>query len=101
MSNVLSFRSLAGKLREHDKRQHFWVCFLLQALFLPWLSILLSVLLALLIGTGKECWDQLYGSGFCWYDMLANVLGIIVGVTVFMALQLCGLPLFQAGVWPA
>ena len=27
-------------------------------------------------GLGKEIWDACYGSGFCWYDMLGNAIGI-------------------------
>ena len=77
---------LLAKLRETDKRKHFWVCFCLQLVFLPWLPLLESVGLALLIGTLKECWDQRYGSGFCWYDMLANILGIVAGVIAYVLL---------------
>ena len=84
---MLSLHSLVLKLGEEDKRKHFWVCFCLQFLFLPWLSLLQSISLALLIGVLKECWDQYYGSGFCWYDMLANTLGIVAGVLAFLILR--------------
>jgi len=84
---MLNLRLLVLKLGEEDKRKHFWVCFFLQFLFLPGLSAGLSIILILLIGTLKECWDQRYGSGFCWYDMLANTLGMTVGLIAFMALQ--------------
>ena len=91
---MLNLRLLVLKLGEEDKRKHFWVCFCLQFLFLPWLSVGLSIILTLLIGTLKECWDQRYGSGFCWYDMLANTLGIAVGLIAFMALQTLWLTFF-------
>jgi len=84
---VIAFSALRSKLAEQDKLKHFWVCFCLQFLFLPWLPVTLSITLALLIGLLKECWDQRYGSGFCWYDMLANVLGIVAGLVVFMVLS--------------
>lgn len=85
-----SYKALLVKLGETDKLKHFGVCFVLQLVFLPWLSVLASIGLALLIGTLKECWDQRYGSGFCWYDMLANVLGIGAGVAVYMLARSLG-----------
>ena len=84
---MVSASSLGKKLREEDKLKHFWVCLCLQVFILSWLSVLLSIALVLLIGTLKEGWDQLYGSGFCWYDMLANVLGITVGLAVFQLVR--------------
>ncbi len=78
------YNLLLVKLKESDKLKHFWVCFFLQIFFLPWLSVLASIGLALLIGILKECWDQRFGSGFCWYDMLANILGIGAGVIVYL-----------------
>jgi len=88
---MLNFRSLVLRMGEEDKRKHFWVCFFLQFLFLPLLSVGWAMILILLIGTLKECWDQRYGSGFCWYDMLANALGMVAGLLAFMALQALGL----------
>ena len=82
-----SHSSLLVKLGELDKLKHFWVCFFLQIVFLPWLSVWASIGLALLIGLLKECWDQRYGSGFCWYDMLANVIGIAAGVIAYLLLH--------------
>ena len=87
-----SYKTLLVKLKESDKLKHFWVCFFLQIAFLPWLSVLASIGLALLIGILKECWDQRYGSGFCWYDMLANILGIAAGVIIYV--------LVSGSVWP-
>lgn len=81
-----SYKLLLLKLGEPDKLKHFWVCFFLQIVFLPLLSVSASIGLTLLIGTLKECWDQRYGSGFCWYDMLANILGIAAGVIIYVLL---------------
>ena len=87
MKGKATCQPLLEKLRETDKRKHFWVCFCLQFVFLPWLSLWGSMGLALFIGTLKECWDQRYGSGFCWYDMLANILGIGAGVIAYILLH--------------
>ena len=88
VNEVGPFVLLLEKLREEDKHKHFWVSFLMQFVFLLWLPVAISTGMTLLIGTAKECWDQCCGTGFCWYDMVANVLGIGAGVMVFTALQL-------------
>ncbi len=36
--------------------------------------------LVLLVGLLKECWDHYYGSGFCLYDVSANLAGQGVAV---------------------
>ena len=78
---------VGDKLREQDKLKHFSVCFLLQWVFLPWMSVVASIIATSLIGLAKELWDQRYGSGFCWYDMMGNTLGIICGIAVYAPLQ--------------
>lgn len=84
---------LAFKLNEEDKQQHmtwsFWLthgaCILWPA---PW--ALAAVALA---GLGKEIWDARYGSGFCWYDMLGNVLGM---AAAWIVISLAPEGLYQA-----
>lgn len=68
---------------EHDKRQHFWVSLILVmllAIFLP--SLWRAAGAALLIGLAKEVWDHFYGSGFCWFDMVANCAGVAAGLVI-------------------
>lgn len=79
---------LVEKLREDDKRKHFFVCFFLQLVFLFLLPVVISAFITLLIGFFKECWDKYCGTGFCWYDMAANVLGVGAGTIVFIVLQM-------------
>jgi len=43
------------------------------SLFFP---LTVALVLTFLIGLGKEIWDRYYGSGFCFYDMAANLIGI-------------------------
>ena len=76
---------LLAKSREEDKQQHFYYSmfiFLVGFLMLP--GVLSSVLGAFLVGLGKEIWDHYFGSGFCWYDMLANQLGIVFGWVIIL-----------------
>jgi len=40
------------------------------------------------IGLAKELWDRRYGTGFCWYDMLANALGMATGLILLIPFTL-------------
>lgn len=80
------FQILPGKLREEDKRLHmiwsFWL--LLAAQFLwpaPW-----AFAVVFLIGFAKECWDSRFGSGFCFFDMFANIVGSSAALLLTLAL---------------
>jgi hypothetical protein len=33
-----------------------------------------------LLGLVKECWDFRYGSGFCFFDMMGNLIGSVAGL---------------------
>lgn len=84
-------RGLVGRcLSEEDKRLHikwsFWLTVGAHAFWPPvW-----AVTLVFFIGLGKECWDQFYGSGFCWLDMSSNMAGIAAGTALY-AIVLHGL----------
>jgi hypothetical protein len=70
-------RLVFEKSIQEDKKQHFLVCFILMLGFLPYMSIIYSVIITLAIGFLKEIWDIYFGTGFCWFDMSANILGIL------------------------
>jgi len=44
------------------------------------LPMMYAIIFTFLIGLLKECWDHYYGSGFCFYDMLANMIGILSSI---------------------
>ncbi|MCL1479712.1 MAG: hypothetical protein MH219_20415 [Marinobacter sp.] len=70
---------------QRDKQQHFAVCFFLTAGFLmvPFTTgSIVAIVTA--IGLAKELWDRRYGTGFCWYDMLANGLGLATGLALLL-----------------
>jgi len=73
------YRSLIRHSREYDKRQHFFYSLVLILVAVPVLGGWGGVLVVTLIGLAKECWDHYWGSGYCWLDMLANMLGIALG----------------------
>jgi len=70
-------------LIQRDKQQHFIACFFISLFTLPFVSLVFSFTLAMAIGLLKEIWDHYYGSGFCWFDMQANVLGATAGTIVY------------------
>jgi hypothetical protein len=73
---------LPVKLKEKDKIQHITWSFglLLGALF--FMPPLIAFAAVLLIGLAKEFWDLRYGSGFCLYDMVGNVIGGLGGIAI-------------------
>jgi hypothetical protein len=62
--------------QQEDKQKHF-VCSLVLLLLLSYFfSAETALVLTFFIGFGKEVYDHFYGSGFCWFDMFANALGV-------------------------
>lgn len=82
-----AFGVMAAKMREEDKRQHmvwsFWLTF--GALLVVKAPAAFGVVM--LIGLLKECWDARYGSGFCCFDLCANLIGSLGALAV--ALPAC------------
>ena len=88
MADLSSFvRTILAKMQEEDKRKHivwsFWLI-LVALLFLPVAEAFIAVFM---IGLAKECWDHFYGSGFCLFDILGNLLGSIIGTLLFLAIS--------------
>ena len=75
-----SVQSLSLKFKEEDKAKHlFWSFWLTMGALLVWSSPTVFAVVFLL-GLGKECWDSKYGSGFCLYDMVCNLVGSVAGL---------------------
>lgn len=81
MTNVIRqfFLQLPAKLREEDKGKHMTWSFWLTLAALSTMPTAAALLIVLLIGLGKECWDFRFGSGFCVFDMAGNIIGIAAG----------------------
>jgi len=79
---------LQERLQEEDKQQHFLYSLGILLLSYCLFSLMFSLVITLLIGLGKEIWDHYYGSGFCCWDMLANVLGILAGLLLIAGFNL-------------
>ena len=65
-----------------DKRQHVACSF---AIYLS-LSVIapvgVALALTMLVGLAKEVWDEYFGTGFCYYDLLSNCVGVCLAVPV-------------------
>jgi len=76
-------------IKQQDKQQHYAVCLLLTLVSLPYLGLIASTLLTFTVGLTKEIWDEYYGTGFCWYDMLANFMGWLSALCIYGLMTTC------------
>jgi hypothetical protein len=74
------FLALPVKLREEDKVKHMVWSFLLTLTGLLVWSVPVTFAGVFLLGLVKECWDFRYGSGFCFFDMMGNLIGSVAGL---------------------
>ena len=74
------------KLRP-DIKLHFMVGLALGLLYLV-LSLLFTVLIASVIFIGKEVWDKYkpQPTGFDWFDLLADYIGLTISIFVIWIL---------------
>lgn len=66
-----------------DKKKHFFVCLVLS---------ILSPILAIIAAVGKEIYDSKQkGNHFCWKDIVADLVGIIIGslINISIILLIC------------
>lgn len=66
-----------------DKKKHFFVCLILS---------IICPILAVIAAIGKEIYDsKQQGNHFCWKDILADGIGIILGsiIHVTVILLIC------------
>lgn len=66
-----------------DKKKHFFVCLVLS---------ILSPILAIIAAIGKEIYDSKQkGNHFCWKDIVADLVGIIIGslINISIILLIC------------
>lgn len=82
---------LPDELRKEDKLKHIALSFLLLLAALMWWSLPTALAVVFLIGLAKEIWDKYFGSGFCFYDLLGNCIGmglaLVIGVPIRLALS--------------
>lgn len=78
MSSFLaSWSTCATRLSGEDKLEHMrWSFGLTMLASLIW-PLYWAVVAVFMLGIAKECWDHRFGSGFCLWDILSNVIGMI------------------------
>lgn len=73
---------LVALLAQPDKQQHVACSFVIYVAASAVLPASLALLLTLFIGLLKEVWDKYFGTGFCYYDLLSNCIGIGLALPV-------------------
>jgi len=69
-------------MAQRDKQKHVACSFGLYLLLLSFTALWFALVTTLLIGLAKEVWDKFFGSGFCYYDLLSNCIGIGLAMPV-------------------
>ena len=74
------------RMQQEDKAQHIICAFLVVALLLLVMPLVWAAAIVFGLGLLKEGWDGWLGTGFCWYDIAANAIGIFLaaGLMVFI-----------------
>lgn len=70
------------KFLKSDKVLHMICCFAIVVIFGLILNVVSGIALALIASFGKEVYDEVRpnGSGWSWDDILADLLGIVLGI---------------------
>lgn len=64
---------------QEDKIKHIVLSFIITIAAYYYLDLFTASMISLIIGTAKEIVDKYYyKSGFCWQDMKANCIGIVL-----------------------
>lgn len=63
-----------------DKVLHAIVSMVITILLSIFLPLWFSALLVLILGFAKECIDKYYGEKYDWWDILADIIGILIGI---------------------
>ena len=72
------------KFLKSDKVLHMICCFAIVVIFGLILNVVSGIALALIASFGKEAYDEVRpnGSGWSWDDILADLLGIVLGILI-------------------
>ena len=76
------------RMQQEDKAQHIICAFIVVVMLQPLMSVLWAGLAVFAMGLVKEAWDGSMGTGFCWYDIAANGVGIAFAACCLLPLIL-------------
>lgn len=72
-------------MKQIDKVYHFGVCMVCMAVLGAWvMPFVLAVMVTLFVALCKEWYDRESYGHFCWWDILADLAGIIAGAGIAM-----------------
>lgn len=71
-------------MQQEDKAQHIICGFMAVVALTQLLGLVVASLLVLLLGLLKELWDLAIGTGFSWYDIVANLAGVALALMVLL-----------------
>lgn len=70
-----------------DKIMHFTSCFLITFILGILFGVSFGIASSILIGVLKEIYDNMHPNNhFCWKDMLADAIGVIVAASMLIIL---------------
>lgn len=70
------------KFLKSDKILHMICCFAIVVIFELILNVVSGIVLALIASFGKETYDEVKYKDWSWNDLLADLLGIVLGILV-------------------
>lgn len=79
-----TIKRIISKLKNKDKLLHFIVN-LIVVLSIGWINLPLAIGLAVGLSVGKEYGDsKAPGNKWDWYDILADAIGIVIGLLLVL-----------------
>lgn len=85
MKNLIEkIKSLINKHR--DKIYHLVVNVLMMLIIGIIFNIVSAIIVSILVSISKELYDEIYedGSGWDWYDLIADAIGIVIGILILL-----------------
>ena len=65
------------RMQQEDKAQHITCAFMVVVMLQPLMPVFWACVAVFAMGLVKEAWDGSMGTGFCWYDIAANAIGVL------------------------
>ena len=70
------------KFLKNDKVLHLICCVAIVVIFGSIMNVVSGIALALIASFGKEAYDEVKYKGWSWDDLLADLIGIVLGILV-------------------
>ncbi len=77
------FKLIKFLTKRIDKTLHFLLCYAIFLTLAP-MNFWVAIGLTIACGIVKEVIDKITYNGWCWYDILADSLGLICGIIGFI-----------------